>query len=166
MKNFKLEFKWAFIFIACLLVWMVLERLVGLHDQYIAYHVIITNFFAIPAVIVYILALKDKKKRFYNEIMTYKQGFVFGLIVSIIITIFTPITQWVISYIVTPNYFTNVIAYSVETGVMDVTTAKEYFSYKNYVIQGSIFGLLMGIVTTAIVALFVKSKQETISKNF
>ena len=52
MKKLKIEFKWALIFIASLLVWMALERLVGLHDTHLAYHPYVTNAFAIVAIFV------------------------------------------------------------------------------------------------------------------
>ncbi len=35
MRKFKIEIKWAFIFIAMTLAWMALEKLVGLHDKHI-----------------------------------------------------------------------------------------------------------------------------------
>jgi hypothetical protein len=61
-------------------------------------------------------ALLDKRKNFYNGVMTYKQGFITGLIITAIVTIFSPLTQWIISNVITPDYFKNVIQYSVETG--------------------------------------------------
>lgn len=50
MKNIQIEIKWALIFSVTGLVWMVLEKLCGLHGKYIDYHLYLTNLFAIPAV--------------------------------------------------------------------------------------------------------------------
>lgn len=59
--KFKTEIKWVIIFAVVALLWMVFEKLVGLHDEHIDKHLYPTNLFIIPAIIVYVLALKDKK---------------------------------------------------------------------------------------------------------
>ena len=92
MKNIKIELKWAIIFSVVGLLWMVLEKLTGLHGKYIDYHLYLTNLFAIPAIIVMVMALKDKKKNFYNGQMSYKQGLISGTILSIIIAVLSPLT--------------------------------------------------------------------------
>ena len=158
MSKYKIEFKWGVIFTLMLLVWMVLERIVGLHDEHIDKHAIYTNFVAIPAIIVYVLALLDKRKNFYNGIMSYKQGFISGLIVSLIVTIFSPFTQYITSTIITPDYFSNIIKHSVGEGLMTQTEAENYFNLKSYIFQVIIATPIMGILTTAIVAIFTRKK--------
>jgi hypothetical protein len=74
MKNLKTEIKWAIIFTVVGLLWMVLEKVSGLHDQYIDYHLYLTNLFAIPAIVMMVMALKEKKRKDYRGFMTYKQG--------------------------------------------------------------------------------------------
>jgi hypothetical protein len=159
MKTIKTEIKWAVIFIIMTLAWMVLELLTGLNDKYISKHEIFTNFIAIPAIAVYVFALLDKRNNYYNGAMNYKQGFISGLIITAIITIFSPLTQFITSTIITPAYFTNVINYTVETGKMTRDAAEDFFNLKNYIIQGLIGAPVMGIITTAIVAYFVKRKN-------
>ena len=68
MKKYSIEIKWAIIFAVTTLVWMFLEKLVGLHSEHIDKHSIYTNFIAIPAIIIYVLALLDKRKNFYSGI--------------------------------------------------------------------------------------------------
>jgi len=60
MKAIRIEIKWAIIFSIIVLLWMVLEKLSGLHSQYIDYHIYLTNLFAIPAIWLVVLALKIK----------------------------------------------------------------------------------------------------------
>jgi len=161
MKNIKLELKWALIFVGMSLLWMVLEKAVGLHSTHIDKHMYLTNLFAIPAILVYVFALRDKKKNYYNGEMTYKQGFVSGLIITAIVTLLAPLTQWITSTVITPEYFPNVIAHSVETGFhSSLEEAEAYFNLKNYMVQSVIGAFVMGLLTTAIVALFVRSKPK------
>lgn len=161
MENIKIEIKWAIIFSVVGLLWMLLEKLSGLHSTYIDYHLYLTNLFAIPAIIVMVMALKDKKKNFYNGQMTYKQGLISGIIVSVFIAVLSPLTQWITTYVITPEYFPNVIKRSVEIGYYKSTEeAQANFNYKNYAIQGAIGALIMGVVTTAIAMIFIRTKNK------
>jgi hypothetical protein len=160
MKNLKIEIKWAIIFSVIGLLWMLLEKLVGLHSTHIDKHMYLTNLFAIPAIIVMVLALKDKKKDFYVGQITYKQGLISGIILSVFIALLSPLTQWITSTIITPEYFPNVIAYSVETGYYkSIEEAEAYFNLRSYIVQSTIGALIMGILTTAIAMIFIRSKK-------
>lgn len=162
MKKLSTEIKWALIFSATGLLWMVLEKLAGLHDQHIDKHPTFTMFFAIPAIAIYVFALLDKRKNFYQGVMTYKQGLISGLIISVIVTLLSPLTQCITSYIITPEFFPNAIKYVVEHGEMTQEAAESYFSIKNYMIQGLYWGMGMGIVTSAIVALFTQTRKNKV----
>ena len=159
MQNIKIEIKWAVLFILMTLTWMLLEKIFGLHSTHIDKHAFVTNLIAIPAVAIYLFALLEKRNRFYKGVMTYKQGFVSGLIITIIITIFSPLTQFITSNLITPEYFPNVINYAVSQGEMTQTEAENYFNLKNYMIQGLIGAFAMGILTAAIIAFFVRSRK-------
>lgn len=158
MKKYTHEIKWALYFALMMLVWMVLERMAGLHDEHIDKHPLITNFVAIPAIAMYVFALRQKREKAYGGHMTYMQGFMSGLIMTLVITILSPLTQYITSTIITPDYFSNAINYAVAEGKMSQADAEDFFSLSNYLKQTILFTPVMGIVTTAIVALFVKRK--------
>jgi hypothetical protein len=159
MLRIKIELKWALIFSIVVLLWMLLEKLCGLHSTYIDYHIYLTNLFAIPAIWVMVLALKDKKKNFYNSQITYLQGLLSGTVLSVIIAALSPLTQWVTTYVITPEYFPNVIKRSVELGSFATTAAAEaVFNYQSYAIQGAMGALVLGVLTTAIAMIFLRTK--------
>ena len=159
LAKYKIEIKWAFIFIATLLTWSLIERLLGFHDTRIEDHATFSMFFFIPAIVLYVFALRDKKKKFFEGQMNYMQVLISGLILTMIVTIFNPLTQWIISYVIAPNYFENVIAYSVANGYDTQEGAEEYFNYESYAVQGTLFAFMSGIVTTLIVGIFSRSKK-------
>ncbi len=160
MNKYKLELKWAIYFMIMSLLWMMMERALGWHDELIAKHAIYSNLVAIPAIALYVFALLDKRKTDYGGVMTYKQGFMSGLVISLIVMLFSPITQLLTTYIITPHYFPNAIANAVSSGVMTQEAAEAYFSLKSYIIQGIVGAPVMGVVTTAVVMLFVRSKEQ------
>lgn len=159
----KIEIKWAINFTIMSLVWMILEKLAGLHSTYIDYHLYLTNLFAIPAIWFIVLALKDKKKNFYSNKITYQQGLISGTILSLFIALISPLSQWVISNIISPEYFPNVIKRSLELGYYNSTTdAEANFNYKNYAIQGFFASIILGVLTSAIAMIFIKTKKKEI----
>lgn len=160
MQSRRIEIKWAIIFTAMMLLWMLGERLTGLHGEHIDQHYIYTNFVAIPAILIYVLALRDKRKNFYHGTMTYQQGFLTGLIMTVFITLLTPLTQYIISEIISPGYFTNAIDYAIETENMTPQKAKDFFNLKSYILQATIGAFVMGLVTTAVVAIFMRKSEK------
>lgn len=161
MKYIKIELKWAVIFAGVSMLWMLLERLAGLHSEHIEEHPVYTNLFAIPAIAIYVLALLDKRKNYYHGYISYKKGLTTGMIMTVIITLFSPITQAVTTYLITPEFFPNAIAYTVETGQMTREAAEASFNFRNYVLIGLIGSFVMGMITTAVVALIVKKDKPT-----
>lgn len=159
MEKFKIEFKWAIYFSIIVLGWMYFEKMMGWHDKKIHLQQIYTMLFGIIAIVIYVFALLDKKKNYFNHNMNWKQGFISGAILSLIIAAFTPITQYITLEIISPEYFTNIINYTVEKKRMTLDDAKNHFTLANYIYMSTFFGLSSGVVTAAIVAFFVKSKN-------
>lgn len=160
MRKIKIEIKWTLLFIGMQLVWMVLEKALGFYSTHIDKHHIFTNFIALPAIAMYVFALLDKKKNYYLGNISYKQAFRSGLVISIIVTILSPLTQLIITYLIAPEYFPNAIRYAVESGNMIAVEADEWFNIYSFIIQGLIGTPIMGIITSLIVAFFVKSKAQ------
>jgi hypothetical protein len=160
MKNIKTEINWAVIYTLVTLIWIALERIVGLHSTHIDKHLLYTNIFMLPAILVYLLALRDKRKRDFNGKISFKQAFASGLRLTLIIALLSPVAQVMSNSIISPQFFPNMISYVVEQGSMKFEDAVQYFSLKNYVIQ-AIFGSgVVGILTSALGALLVRNVKE------
>lgn len=161
MKKYATEIKWALIFCAAALAWMVFEKVMGWHGPKIKQHPYMTNIFGLIAIVIYVLALREKRQKLGGR-MTWKQGFMSGLIISIIVALLSPLTQWLTHAVISPEYFSNAIAYSVEVGYHDSPeAAAEYFNLQSYMMQGGIGAIIMGVVTSAVVAIFLKRSPET-----
>lgn len=156
MEIYKTELKWALIFIVSGMIWMLLERLTGLHGKHIEHHATYTNLFVIVATAIYVFALRDKRESYYYGVMSYKQGFISGLVITAMVIVLMPFSQYITATVISPDYFENMISYATSQGMMEEAEAKEYFSLGNYMVQSLIASPVLGIVTTAIVAFFVK----------
>lgn len=158
MKKYRIEIKWAIIFSVVMILWMLGEKIFGLHDEQIADHAFYTSFFGIVAIGIYLLALYDKRKNFFHGVMSWKKGFISGLILTAGIVILSPFVQLLISEVITPDYFTNITDYSVQTGEMTREEAEAYFDLKNYIFQSMLWAAVTGVITAAIAALMMRRK--------
>lgn len=163
MKNIKIEIKWALIFVVMMLAWMVLEKSLGWHDERIADHATLSKLVAIPSIAIYLFALLDKKKNYYHGVMNYYQGFMTGLVITLIVAILSPLSQYITSEFITPDYFSNAINYVVSGGEMTQEEAESFFNLQSYMIMSVVGALIMGIATSAVVAIIVKSKSSALS---
>ncbi|MEX1221215.1 MAG: DUF4199 domain-containing protein [Idiomarina sp.] len=164
MKKHAFEIRWGIIFTVASMLWMLLERLVGLHTIYIDEHMVYTNFFAIVAVAIYVFALRAKRDHQLSGIMNFQEGFICGVKITVVVAVLSPLTQWVTHTIITPDYFANAAALAVQTENMTQAQAEAYFSLSSYYMQAFIGAVVMGVITSAVVAFFVK-KPPTVEED-
>lgn len=148
-----LEIRWGIYFIVMQLSWMQLEKSLGYHNERIAEHASFSMWVMLPSFLVYFFALHFKRVKDYGGKMSYKEGLISGLLITAVVTVLTPVSQSITSLFITPEYFPNVIAYSVESGAMTQEAAEAYFNLKSYIIQSTMFAPVAGVVTSLLMAL-------------
>lgn len=162
MEKRSIEVKWGIIFIIALLLWMLGERLIGLHGELIDKHSVYTNFFSIIAIIIYLFGLHEKRTKYYNGFMSWKEGFISGLFITLVIVVLSPLAQFLVSQYLSPEFFPNIIKHSVEQGEMTRDQAQHYFSLKNYIILSAVWAVITGIITSAITALIMRKRKKRV----
>lgn len=158
MKKIAIEIKWGIVLTILHILWMYLEKHLGWHDASISKHPIYTLLFTFIAILIYFLAIKDKKQKIFNNLMDWKQGFLSGCIVALVATLFSPLVQILTSQVISPDYFQNAINHVVENNKMSIEAANSYFNLCSYIFQAAFGGLSTGIVISAIASYFLKSK--------
>ncbi|WP_339837577.1 DUF4199 domain-containing protein [uncultured Flavobacterium sp.] len=160
MEKFKIEVKWAVIFSVSLLIWMYFEKTMGWHDEKVKFQPIYTMLFGVITIIIFVLALVEKKKNYYHNKIDWKQGFLSGAILSLLIALLTPVVLFITFEYISPDYFTNIINYKTENSKMTLEDAQKYFSLSNYMYTNTFSTLSNGIVVSAIISYFIKSKAN------
>ncbi len=154
----RLELKWGIIFTLAGLLWMYFEKSMGWHDVNIDKHTTMTNLFAIPAITMIVLAQLEKRRKHYNGRMTWLQGFICGVVISVIVAILAPLSQYITANYISPDYFNNVIEYASSKGQGTKEELAKHFNMKTYMMLSAVGALVMGLITSAVVALFTKKK--------
>ncbi|NBP64890.1 MAG: DUF4199 domain-containing protein [Bacteroidetes bacterium] len=120
------EIKFGLFFSAMNVIWMFGEKLAGLHD---------------------VTELGGE--------MNFKQGFMSGLGITIIVTALTPIIQFIIHTVITPDYFTNVRAFVIKQG-MNPEVANTHFTLNSFIMLSVFTGFMYGIITTIFTTIMVR----------
>ncbi|MFZ9189183.1 MAG: DUF4199 domain-containing protein [Algoriphagus sp.] len=157
MKKFRIELKWGFLFFFSGLAWMVLEKSLGWHDRLIEQHATYTLLYAPLAIFIYVVALWEKKKKTYRGRMTFLQGLLSGLVITFVVVLLTPLSQYISHSLISPDYFSNIIQLTVNSGKMTLQEAEAHFNLMNYTTMSVFFAAGMGLLTTVVVMIFMKS---------
>ncbi len=166
MKKFAIEIKWAIISLIIFLAWMTLEKKLGYHDTNIKWQPVFNLLYVFPTFILYLLALLEKKKKYYQDQMSWKQGIISAIIISFIIVFFSPVTQFIIHEFISPNFLENTINYTVISKKLTLAEAKEYTTLTSSIWKNISDGLSFGVVIGAIVAYLIQSKTiDTLKSN-
>lgn len=158
MGKYKTEIKWGVIFTVVMLLWMVFERLMGWHGENIEQHATMSIIFAVLAIAIYVFALLDKRNNDLGGRMTWSQGFASGFWITLVVVVLSPLAQYITHTVISPDFFSNMRDYAVESGNMTREQAESYFSMRNYLMQSAVGALGLGVVTSAVVAIFTKKK--------
>ena len=160
MKKFRIEVKWGILFFLSGLAWMALEKCLGWHDRLIEQHATYTLLYAPLAIFIYVVALWEKKRKTYSGRMTFLQGLLSGMVITLVVVLLTPLSQYISHSLISPDYFSNIIQLTVNSGKMTLLEAEEYFNLMNYITQSLLFATVMGLLTTAVVMIFLRSSPR------
>ncbi|CAN5621014.1 hypothetical protein BH11BAC2_BH11BAC2_23540 [soil metagenome] len=155
----KTEIKWGIIFSLVSLVWVTMEFYLGYHTTKIEQHPTFTMFFILPAILMMTAGIREKKSEL-GGVISYKEAFLSGIIISIVVAILSPLVQVIFSNFINPNFYQTFIDYAVSHGKATKSEAEAYFNLKSYTIQSVIGAIVMGMITSAIAALFIRTKVE------
>lgn len=159
MEKFKIEFKWASIFTGINLIWIYIEKYLGLHNEYIDYHSIVSLVMLIPLSLCIFMSLSQKRQDYYNGKMTWQKAFLSGSLLSLLVAGLSPGPIYVMTQYVSPDFFEIARNASAERGVNQEIT-KQLFNLNTYISQAIMFYLAFGVMISAIVGLIVQKKSR------
>jgi len=158
MNNLGIELKWAAIFTAAYCVWNFIEKATGNHVDFS--NIIISGFLYLVAVIVLgFFAFRDKKKNFYQDKWDFNQAFKFGLFLTGMVALLSPIAHFISYNSISPDYFEHLIQYELAKGkeTREALLKKHNFDDKMYLNIRDV--LSYGVVFSAGFAYLLKTKN-------
>jgi hypothetical protein len=152
------EVKYGLIFSLVSFIWLCLEFFLGFHGSHIEKHVLVSKFFSFPAVIIMVQNIMQKKKELGGKI-TFGQAFQSGFIMTLIVALLSPGVYYLFFTIVNPGYFEAFRNYAIEMKLATADEAASDFNLKAFLVQGAISAIVMGVLSTAIIGFFARTKK-------
>jgi hypothetical protein len=141
------------------MLWMMLEKFLGYHDDKIQYQPLFSMLFGFVTLVIYIFALKDKKINFYHNQMNWREGFVSGLTLSLVIALFTTMIEYTKHHVISPYFLETMQKIIVEQNKMTLENAENFFTFSNTLSQSIFYVISFGSVLAALISLVIKSKD-------
>nr|WP_317633026.1 DUF4199 domain-containing protein [uncultured Flavobacterium sp.] len=160
MNKIGIEIKWAAIITTYYCIWAYFENATGNHKDFS--NIIVLGFvFILILILMTVIAYFDKKMNYYHGKWDFKQAFRFGLFLTGITAILNPIAQYIIHNSISPEYFVNLIEYQVAKGRESKDILEKTYNFDSNMYQNMRDILSFGVVFSAILAYFLKSKNYT-----
>ncbi len=155
MYRFGIEIRWGIVFSIAIVAWTALERVLGLHDVHLEQHATYTWLFAIVAISIYLAALYQRRNAL-EQVMSWKDGFKSGMVLTMVVVLLSPLTQWVIHTLISPTYLENLRAYVVMHNLATPEQAQAHYTLRSYIMMSILSTLAMGTLTSAVSALIMR----------
>lgn len=156
MQSNKRVLVWTLILFISTLSWMVFEKLMGWHGVRISDHATYSIFYDALFILVFYLAFRANKQQ--SDHLSWKDGFFFGLKITTLMALLSPLTQTIIHRIISPEFFPNIIDFAVENNILSRSEATERFNLTTYMVQNAIGTSILGLLTTCTMALIMRKR--------
>lgn len=162
MNKIGIELKWAAIITTFTCVWAAMEKSLGYHKDF-SNIIVMAFFYYILLTLLWAVAFIDKKKSLgKGAIWEFKNAFKFGLFLTGLLTILSPIAQYIIYETISPDYFENIIQYQLAKG-KQTRESLELIHNLNFTIrQGVMNSLSLGVIFSALYAWVFKTKSTSV----
>lgn len=160
MKKFEIELKWGAIISTLSVIWFLLERIVGIHDDYITYQLLSSFLFFLLTIYLYYVALQEKNELVFDFKMVWKQGFISAIYISFILALFSPVCYYICYVFISPDFFKHAIVNATKNNPNNLENATTYFSLPSYIKQGIFSSLSFGVVVGAVVSYFLTKNKK------
>lgn len=158
MKKFEIELKWASAFTAISIAWVYFEKYLGYHDTNVSSQPIFSFWLMVPQALIYIVAIRQKRERYYGGEITWQKAFISGVVLSAIIVGLSPAAVYLMTEFISPEFMSNIVEVRAEQGLP--REGLEQIYNLNTMLRDAIFNnLATGVFFSAIIALFLKNKK-------
>jgi len=158
MKKFEIELKWASAFTAISIAWVYFEKYLGYHGTNVSSQPIFSFWLMVPQALIYIVAIRQKRERYYGGEITWQKAFISGVVLSAIIAGLSPAAVYLMTEFISPEFMSNIVEVRAEQGVP--REGLEQIYNLNTMLRDAIFNnLATGVFFSAIIALFLKNKK-------
>ncbi len=158
MSRFKIELRWAFIYAGMAILWAIIGKMLGFDNNKIEYGFVFNTLILLPGFVIYVLAAFAKRKS-QHGIITYKQVFISGVVLSVFIMCLGIFTTIISTKVISPDYFSNAITFFTDNKSMTNEQAMRQFNLNAFIFSGITGAIFTGVCFSLITGFIVKKNN-------
>lgn len=158
VRSFDIEFKWAAVCIVGILLWVFIERLVGLHHEHLqglaqARHAMMGLF-----VCCHIACLYEKRKKCYRDQMRYWDGLVCCVALTVVVLVALGPATYFIYRVISPDLLFNLTHYEIANGQIMYQEMLQRNTMANHIVDHYTNFILYGLGLSLTLPLFTSRR--------
>lgn len=155
--------KWGLIISIVSFLWIILEKNLGYHTRLIADKQSF-SWLLIPLILaLYYFAFRETKNKLNDEQSIILEYLKTGLVIGLITMIFAPISMWLMSKYISPDFFSNAITEGVRIGE-DRTKLESEYNLRSSILRSGLAAIVLGIFL-GIVSVLIEWFRTLFSSN-
>lgn len=145
--------KWGIVIGILSLLWHVLEKFTGFDSDFIEYHTTAGMFFLVPFIMIYVMALLQKRNE-NGGTLSYIDGLKHALYIAVFSIPFVMLATYLKVKMISPDFQSDMIDFLITTGAeqADVESA---FSDMGILSSSALFSMF-GVIAGALAMIFIK----------
>lgn len=158
MKKFEIELKWATAFTAINIAWVYFEKYLGYHNEFVSSQAVFSFWLLIPQALIYVVAIREKREKYYQGEITWQKAFISGVVLSAVIAGLSPAAIYLMTEVISPEFLSNIVEVRAEQGIPREGLVQIY-NLNSMITQAIFNNLATGVFFSAIIALIFKNKK-------
>ena len=161
--KFKIEVQYSLLIFVVTLFWVVFEKQMGWHDVHIADHATFSLIYDFILLTLFAFAFLTQRVAHVEKARSWWSRLGFGIRISLMVTVLSPLVQWLIHEVISPNFFENIINYAVENNYLSTNEAVAKFNLKNYVFENLIGTSIIGFIYSLLLATIIPNQKRKLN---
>lgn len=154
--SIKIEFRYAVLTALVMLLWLIVEYVIGLEDTYIIFYPYASILIYTIYIFTYRLALVEKIEERFNK-LTFMQAFISCFLITVFVCILTIPVQMVFTRFINPDFFQNMIEHTISTGKRTPEQAAYFFNPGTFTAETVLANFVIGTVIGLVLALRMRT---------
>ena len=156
MGKYRTELKWSAIFFFTTILWLIIEKMMGWHDEKITEHATYSIIYDGLFILIFVLAFWNRRRQSGFKGFSWRNGVAYGMVITCIITVLSPLVQTIMHKFISPDFFQNVIEIAVNHNLMTLAEARNKFNLGNYILENLIGTFALGTLCSLVLAFLFK----------
>ncbi len=149
--SIKIEFRYAVLTSLLMLLWLIVEYVVGLQDTFIAFYPYVSLLSFLIPFFTYRLALIEKIEQKFGK-LSFMQAFLSCFLMTVFVSLLSIPVQLAFLKLINPDFLSSMILYASKSGKQTMESAAYYLNVSTFTSESVLADFVTGTIISLIMA--------------